>query len=221
MNVLVVGGGKLVYYLSRSLTGRGRRVTIVNRDRAECTRLARKLDATVVLGDGSDPTVLEEAGAYEADAVLAVTPNDEDNLVICQVASVRFEVPRTLALVNDPDHQETFKALGISAVSPTQMLSRMLEQQMAFEDIDQLISFGEGNVNVTELTLDDESPVVGLPLSEIGLPQDALVAAVLRRGRPIIPRGGTVLHERDRIIVVTLPDTHEDVLRRLVGASHV
>ncbi|MGI5818328.1 MAG: NAD-binding protein [Armatimonadota bacterium] len=220
MRVLVVGGDKLLYFLSRSLMSRGHSVTIINRDREECVRLARRLETTVVHGDGSAPHVLEEAGAYEADAVLAVTPNDEDNLVICQVASVRFHVPRALALVNDPDHEETFRGLGVTAVSPTQILARLLEQHMAFDDIQQLIPVGEGRITVTELVLDAESPVAGMALRDISLPEGALVAAVLRRGRPLIPGGTTVLRERDRIIVVSLPETHEQVIRRLVGDDH-
>jgi len=220
MRVLVVGGGKLPYFLGRSLMSRGHRVTIINRDHEECVRLARRLDTIVVHGDGSAPHVLEEAGAYEADAVLAVTPSDEDNLVICQVASVRFQVPRALALVNDPDHEETFRSLGVTAVSPTRVLARMLEQQMGFEDIERLIPVGEGKINVTELLLDADSPITGIPLRDIPLPEGALIAAVLRRGRPVIPGGSTVLRERDRIIVVTLPENHEEVIRQLTGEGN-
>ena len=205
MRVLVVGGGKLLYFLSRSLMNSGHQITIINRNREECVRLSRKLSAVVVCGEGSTPAVLEEAGAYEADAVLAVTPNDEDNLVICQVASVQFDVPRTLALINDPDHEETFSGLGVTAISPTQMLVRLLEQHMAFDDIEQLVPMVEGNITVTELSLDTNSPVAGMALKDIPLPEGSLIAAILRRGRPIIPGGMTVLRERDRIVVVCLP----------------
>ena len=221
MRVLVVGGGRLVYFLSRSVTSRGHRVTIINRDREECSRLARRLDASVVFGDGSMPEVLEEAGGYEADAVLAVTPNDEDNLVICQLASVHFQVPRALALVNDPDHEEAFRGLGVTAISPTEILSRLLEQHMAFDDIRQLIPVGEGNINVTELELDAESPGVGMNLNDIPLPEGALIGAILRRGRPIIPGGATVLRERDHVIVISLPDNHDDAIRTLAGEQNV
>ncbi|MFP4249258.1 MAG: potassium channel family protein [Armatimonadota bacterium] len=220
MRVLVVGGGKLLYFLSRSLMSRDHRVTIINRDQDECKRLARILHAVVIYGDGSAPHVLEEAGAYEADAVLAVTPNDEDNLVICQTASVRFNVPRVLALVNDPDHEETFHALGVSAVSPTRILSRLLEQQMSFEDVEQLIPVAEGQINVTELTLDEESPASGMALRDVLLPDESLIAAVLRRGRPIIPSGATVLRERDQLIVISLPENHGEVMRLLMGDDH-
>lgn len=220
MRVLLVGGGRLLYFLSRSLMSRGHRLTIVNRDREECTRLARLLDATVVYGDGSAPRQLEEAGAHEMDAVLAVTPNDEDNLVICQMASISFDVPRVLALVNDPDHEETFRALGVTALAPTRMLSRLLEQQMAFEDIRRLIPVGEGRINVTELVLDAESPVVGMALRDIPMPEESLVSAILRRGRPIIPGGATVLRERDQVVVISLPENHDEVIRVLVGDGH-
>jgi trk system potassium uptake protein TrkA len=217
MRVLVVGGGKLLYFLSRSLMNSGHQITIINRNREECVRLSRKLSAVVVCGEGSTPAVLEEAGAYEADAVLAVTPNDEDNLVICQVASVQFDVPRTLALINDPDHEETFRGLGVTAISPTQMLVRLLEQHMAFDDIEQLVPMVEGNITVTELSLDTNSPVAGMALKDIPLPEGSLIAAILRRGRPIIPGGMTVLRERDRIVVVCLPETYKETMRQLVG----
>ena len=221
MKVITVGGGKLIYFLSRSLVAAGHEVVIINRTREECIRLSRRLGTTVVFGDASVPHVLEEAGAYEADAVLAVTPNDEDNLVICQVASVHFQVARVLALVNDPDHEEAFRGLGVVAVSHTQMLSRLLEQHMAFDDIKQLIPIGEGNINVTELLLDSEAPAVGMNLQDVPLPEGSLVAAILRRGRPIIPSGVTMLRERDRIIVISLPENHDEAIRGLVGEHHV
>lgn len=217
MRVLAVGGGKLLYFLSRSLITGDHRLTIINRDRDECTRLARLLDAVVVYGDGSAPGVLEEAGAYEVDAVLAVTPNDEDNLVICQTASVHFNVPRVLALVNDPDHEETFNELGVTALAPTRMLSRLLEQQMAFEDIEQLIPVGEGRINVTEVVIDAESPVVGMALRDIPMPDESLISAILRGGRPMIPGGATILRERDRVVVISLPENHNEVVGVLVG----
>lgn len=218
MNILVVGGGKLVYFLSHTFISKGHTVTIINRDREECTQLARRLKATVVYGDGSDPQILREAGADTTDAVLAVTPNDQDNLVICQLADIRFHVPRTLALVNDPDNEEVFRQLGITAAfSTTRILSSLIEQRASFEDITNLIPVGGGKVNVTEIVLNDTSPVVGLPLRDIAFPENSLVAIIMRNGQPIVPRGATVLHDRDRLIVMTLPENHGQVLRILTG----
>lgn len=218
MKVLVVGGGKLGYFLSRTFLSKGYDVTVIDRDQDECTWLARHLKATVVHGDGSDPRILEEAGAHSADALLAVTPNDEDNLVVCQLADIRFGVPRTLALVTDPDNEEVFRQLGITGVvSTTRLLSTLIEQKAGFEEITNLIPVSEGKVNITEVVLKETSPVAGQPLREIALPGDSLIAAVLRDGQPIVPRGATVLRVGDRLVVITLPENHGQVLEMLTG----
>jgi trk system potassium uptake protein TrkA len=218
MNILIVGGGKLVYFLCRTFLSKGYRVVLVNRDRSECVWLARHLKATVVYGDGSNPQILEEAQAGGVDAVLAVTPNDEDNLAICQLASLRFGVSRTLALVNDPDNEEVFRQLGVTAAfSTTRLLSGLIEQKTAFEDITALTSLGGGKVNVTEIVLQEDAPVIGRALADIGLPPDSLIAGILRAEQPIIPRGNTTLRTGDHLIVITLPDNHGPVLKMLTG----
>lgn len=221
MKIMVIGGGKLIYFLSRSFTEKGHQVTVINRDREECTWLARHLQATVVYGDGSDPQVLEEAGAAASDVVLAVTPNDEDNLVICQLAQLRFAVPQTLALVNDPDHEQTFRHLGVTAVSTTRILSNLIEQRVAFEEITELMPIGEGQVNVTEVELGEDAPVVGKALHQVDLPENSLIACVLREGTALVPRGATQLRARDRLILITLPSNHSQVMQRVLGESNV
>ncbi|MBN1459603.1 MAG: TrkA family potassium uptake protein, partial [Armatimonadetes bacterium] len=119
MKVLIAGGGKTLYFLSRNFAAKGYSVVIVNRNKQECVQLARQLAATVVCGDASDPEILEESGAIGADAVLAITPNDQDNLAICQLAALQFGVPRVVALANDPDNAEVFEQLGVSSFSLT------------------------------------------------------------------------------------------------------
>lgn len=221
MKILVIGGGKLVYFVCRSFVEKNHAVTLINRDREECTWLSRHLHATVVYGDGSDPRVLEEAGAETADAVLAVTPNDQDNLVMCQLAQIRFDVPQTLALVNDPDHEQTFRQLGVTAVSTTRILSSLIEQRVAFDEITDLIPVGAGQVNVTEVVLDEDSPVVGRTLHELDLPENSLIACILRESGPLVPRGGTELSVQDRLILITLPSNHREVMLHIVGESNV
>ena len=219
MNILIVGGGKAVYFLCRTFLSKGYRVTIVNRDREECTRLARRLKAVVVHGDGSDPEILEEAGAGSADAVLAVTPNDQDNLVICQLADKRYEVHRTLALVNDPENEQVFRELGIAAVSTTRILTSLVEQRAGFDEIINLIPIDEGKVNLTEVVLTETSTVINRPLRDVALPANSLVAYILREEQPIVPRGPTVLRVNDRLIVISLPENYGQVLRILTGNS--
>ena len=133
MKVLIVGGGKTLYFLCRNFTAKGYEVVIINRNQEECVQLARQLSATVVCGDGSDPGILKEAGAMGADALLAITPNDQDNLVICQLASLQFGVPRAVALANDPENAEVFQKLGVSAFSTTHIIGSLIEQRASLE----------------------------------------------------------------------------------------
>jgi len=217
MKVLIVGGGKTLYFLCRNFAAKGYEVVIVNRDKAECVQLARQLSATVVFGDGSDVRILKEAGAMRTDAVLAITPNDQDNLVICQLASLRFGVPRTVALVNDPDNAEVFNKLGVSAFSTTQIVGSLIEQRASLEQIINLLPVGEGRVNVTEIMLDADSPVSGKRLKDISLPQNALVAVIIRDNQPIVPRGANELLAGDRVVLITLPENHGPVLKAITG----
>ena len=220
MNILIVGGEKLVYFVSRLFISKGHNITIINRDQRECTRLARRLKAVIVYGDGTDLTILQEAGAHNADAVLAATPNDEDNLVICQLASFHFGVPRTLALVNDPDNEQIFQKLQItSALSITRLLAGLIEQKTGFDDIINLVSVEEGKLNVTEVLLKESSPVVGKTLSQIALPENSLIASIMRNGKPLVPRGPTALAAGDRLILISLPENHGQVLKKLTGET--
>ncbi|BBO76204.1 TRK system potassium uptake protein TrkA [Desulfosarcina widdelii] len=217
MKVLIVGGGNTLYFLSRNFTARGYQVVIINRNQEECVQLARQLSAMVVCGDGSDAGILREAGAMDADAVLSITPNDQDNLVICQLASRIFGVPRTVALANDPDNAEIFEKLGVSGFSTTSIVGSLIEQRASLEQITNLLPVGEGRVNVTEIILDDDSPVVGKLLKDINLPENALVAVVIRDNRPIVPRGANDLLSGDRIVLITLPENHGPVLKVFTG----
>lgn len=220
MKIVIVGREKLVYFLARLFSSKGHNVIIINHDQRECTRLARRLKSTIVHGDGSDLAILREAGAHSADALLAATTKDEDNLVMCQLACFHFGVPRTLALVNDPDNEEVFQRLHISsALSITRLIASLIEQKTDYDDIINLIPAGEGKLNVTEVLLKESSPVLGKSLQEIALPENSLVASILRDGKPIIPRGPTVLTAEDRLVVITLPDNHGRVLRRLTGET--
>ncbi|MBN2620156.1 NAD-binding protein [candidate division WOR-3 bacterium] len=217
MKVLIIGGGKLAYFLSRALIKRRNQVTIVNRTLDECRTLAKRLEVTVVHGDGSDPQILEEAGASYMNAVFAITPNDEDNLVICQLADFQFHVQRRLALVNDPDNEEIFQKLGVQAISTTPILSALIEEKAGLESITNIIPVGEGKIILTEIVVRRSSPVVGKALRDIKLPENSLIASVVHKNRPLVPRGSTVLHVKDKIIVMTLPENHGQVIKILTG----
>jgi len=215
MNILTIGSGKMLYFLCRSFLAKGHKVTVIDGDQSECIWLARRSNATVIYGDGTKPQMLEEAGANTADAALAITPDDHDNLSICQIASIRFGVPHTLALVNDPDNETVFKQLGVNAVSITRILSDIMEQKVSLDSITNLVLASEGKVNITEIVLKDTYPVIGKELRNIEFPENSLIAYMLRNDQPFVPRGNSVLQAGDRIFIVTLPENYGQVIRML------
>jgi len=217
MKILIIGTGKTLYFLCRNFTAKGYEVVIINRDRGECVHLARQLSALVVCGDGSDAKILKEAGAMGADVVLAITPNDQDNLVICQLASIQFGVPRAIALANDPDNAEIFEKLGVSAFSTTHIVGSLIEQRASLEQIINLMPVGEGRVNVTEIMVEPDSQVAGKLLKDVDLPENTLVAVVIRDNQPIIPRGFNMLTGGDRVVLITLPENHGRALKAFTG----
>jgi trk system potassium uptake protein TrkA len=217
MKILIIGSGKTLYFLCRNFTSAGYDVVIINRNRRECQNLAKELKAKVVYGDGSDVKVLMEAGAMGADVVLAITPHDQDNLIICQLAAIQFGVTRTVALANDPDNVEIFEQLGVRTFSTTLIIGSLIEQRASLEQIINLLPIGGGRVNVTEILLDEESPVVGKHLKNIALPENVLIAVLIRNGQPIIPGGATQLRAGDRIVLVTMPANHGPALKAITG----
>lgn len=223
MRVILLGGGETVetiYFLARLFDRRRYDVTIVDPYPAEAQMLSRRVKATVLIGDGSDPAVLEEAGARQADLLLSLTPHDPDNLVACQVAQKLYGVPRTLALVNDPENEDVFRQLGIAEVfSSTKVIGSLIEGRTVFDEITQLFPADEGRLFVTEVVLDREAPVIGKALQELDLPADSLVAAIIRDGRVVVPGGQDRLLVADRLIVIALPEHQEHLLTALAGAE--
>lgn len=215
--VLLAGSGKNLYFLALNFISKGYRVTIVDPDREECTQLARELKATVVHGDASYPQVLEDSGAFEMDAVIALTQQDQDNLVICQSASLHYQVPRCMALVNDPENEEVFKRLGVTAFSVAGILGSLIDRQVSWEEITSLLPLGGGRVNVLEMVLEKAFPVCDKPIQQVALPRNSLIAVVMNKEGTQVPHGGTVLQDGDRIILITLPDTLGESIEIITG----
>ena len=158
-------------------------------------------------GNGTQPAVLDDAGAASADSILAITPHDEDNYLICQAARRKYDVQFAFALVNDPDNEKIFRELGISsAFSPIGILSLLIEQRIGYDAITNLTPLADGKANLTEITpFDAASPVAGKKIQDLDLPESCLIVSVMRDGQVLIPRGGTELRPRDRIGIVSLP----------------
>ncbi len=218
MNICIVGGGLITYFLSRSLISKGHSLTIINKYKEECEWFARRLRAVVIHGNGTNPSVVRDALTVGIEAVLAITPNDEDNFIICQIAQKNYNIGYTFALLNDPDNEKIFQELGIQAVfSPTRVLSNMIEQRAGYESVTTFNPLAEGKVNLLEIDLPEDTPVAGKKIQELKLPENCLIVSILRDHQVIIPKGNTELYPLDRIGIISIPDVYSRVIAFLTG----
>lgn len=222
MHTIITGHMTLAVHLSRNLGEHGHEVTIIHENHDVCRTMARGGRERVICGDAVDPRVLDDCGAGSADVVIALTDEDDRNLAICQLARLRFQVPRTLAFVNDPANEEVFHALGVGAVfSPVRILASLVDQRARLGEMVSFLPVAGGKVLLAELTLLPTSPAVGRSLQALALPKGALVAYVMRAGSLVVPNGATVLEEGDHVLLVTTPDLMNAAMEDLVGASEV
>ena len=218
MYVIVAGGGKVGFYLARELVAQGHELLVIEKSAARVEAIANDLGHVVLKGNADEATVLGEAGANRADVVCAVTGDDEDNLVICQVAKRRFNVPRTIARINNPANERIFRLLGIDAtVSSTEIILSVIEQEIPSQALVPLLRLRHADVEVVDAKLPMDSPLDGKALRDLRLPAESLIAIVIRGGEPIFPGGATTLRAGDEIIALTR-STHEDELRDLFFA---
>lgn len=211
MYVVVGGGGKVGYYLGRELLDGEHEVLIIEQDSKKCEQIADELGDVVLRGDACEVSVLEHAGLARADVYIAVTGDDEDNLVSCQVAKHRFRVARTIARINNPKNEPIFRALGIdSTVSSTTAVLAQIEQRIPSHPLISLLALKGGGLEVVELEIPEAASVVGRPLSEVRLPPQTIVSLVVREGSELqVPDAGTVLRAGDELVAVTSRENEE------------
>lgn len=218
MNIFIIGGKIEVYFLSKSFLSKGYQVTIINQDEAFSKKISRNLKVTAVVGDGSKPYVLEEAGIAYADMVIALRENDSDNLVICQIANKIYGIKRTFAVVNDPQNIDIFKKLGVDTVISTSfIISSLIEQRAVTQDIQNLMPIGEGQIALMEVDIDASHPVVDKMIKDISFPSDAIVSCILRGDKAIIPKGNTMVLSQDRLVIMSQPEVQSEVLKIIRG----
>ncbi len=220
MYVIVVGAGRVGYYLTKQLIREDHEVLLMEKDRRRCAMLTEQLGEVVVQGDGCEVRVMTEAGFGRADVIVAVTGDDEDNLVICQMAKTKFGAPRTVARVNDPANQELFRKLGIdTTVSSTQIIFNLLEQQIEPGEVIPVGALRNGNIEVVSIQVSDRSPVLGRTIRDLPLPGNALVISVIRHDNALLPQGDTVFEASDSVIALVDSDA-EPQLRHVFSEGH-
>lgn len=213
-----MGGGKVGSFLAEGLEARGHQVTVIERNGELCEKIASRTSAVVIQGDGCDLRMQEEAGVGEADVFAAVTGDDDDNLVACQLAQVHFGVPRAVARVNNPKNERIFQRLGVDAISSTTVIAQLIEERTTLGDIITLYTLNKGRLVVVEIDLpEDRCRSCGVPLRDLGLPRGCVLVSIIRGEEVIIPQGSSVLQPGDTVIAVTEPEKEGDLKRILTG----
>jgi trk system potassium uptake protein TrkA len=212
MYVIVVGGGKVGWNLTRELLEKGHEVTLIENDRERYATIEQELEHNIQYGDASELWVLERAGIPRADMVIAVTGDDEDNMLICQVAKEKYLVDRTIARVNNPRNREHFELLGIKPlVSATDLILRLIEHEVPEYGLVHLLDLPEQRLEIIEMLLPGDSRAAGQRVGDLQMPDGTLLISVLRGNEGFVPTADTVLEPGDEVLAVLDPNVEEDL----------
>lgn len=217
MYIIVAGGGKVGYYLCKTLMNQAHEVLVIERDKRKCEIISAELGSICHRGDATDSLLMEEAGMGRADLVIAVTGDDEDNLMICQMAKKKFKVNRTIARINNPKNEGIFKLLGIDqTVSVTDLILAQIEREIPAQSLVHLLTLREAGATFVEAKVADDSPAIGKSLQELNIPDDCVIPLIIRNGHGVVPHGETRILAGDEVVAVTTLD-HENVLEHVFG----
>ena len=219
MYIIVVGGGKVGYYLAKELLEAGHELVILEKNAGRARQIADELGSIVLNRDGCEGKYLAEAGANRASIICAVTGDDDDNLVVCQMAKHHFDVPRTIARVNNPRNEDLFHHLGVDEIiSPTRMALASIEQDIPVHELLHLAQLKGGEMELVEAQIAEGSPALGRKPTDINLPEGSSLFLLLRGNNVQPVRPDTVFQAGDKVLAVAKGETGEDVLRReLIG----
>lgn len=220
MYVIVVGGGKVGYYLTKELLAAGHELVLLEKDRARARQIADEVGSIVLARDGCEGKHLAEAGANRASIVAAVTGDDEDNLVVCQMAKHHFDVPRTIARVNNPRNEDLFRHLGVDEIiSPTRMALAAIEQDIPVHELLHLARLEGGELELVEAQVGEGSPAIGRRPADITLAEGCGMFVLIRDERAETIRPDTVFRAGDKVLAITRADCEAELHRQLIGSG--
>ncbi len=219
MYVLIVGAGKVGWNLARELIAKGHEVTVIETDPTRYAVVEEELEHSVQYGDGSELWVLERAGIERADLVIAVTGDDEDNILISQVAREKYGVERVVARCNNPRNLHHFELLGVKpAISATDLILRLIEHEVPKYGLVHLLDLPEERLEIIELEVAEDSEAAGKQVKDLGLPEGSLVISILRDDGGFVPTGDSVVHPGDEVLVVLDVGIEDRVTERFTGS---
>jgi trk system potassium uptake protein TrkA len=205
MNVIIVGGGNTGAYLAKILLENKHKVHVIEERRQLLDKLKEELPPEVIIqGDGSSPTILEQSGVHEANVLAAVTGSDETNLVVTSLARFEFNVPRVIARVNNPKNAWLFTPeMGVdAALDQADILAHLVAEEMSLGDMMTLLKLRRGEFSLVEEKVHPDSFACKKTLSEITLPKESTIAAIVRKSRLLIPHGDTTFEPADEVIAL-------------------
>ncbi|NWJ47441.1 MAG: TrkA family potassium uptake protein [Chloroflexi bacterium] len=218
MYIIIAGGGKVGRYLTEALVNDGYEVLLIEKIKAKVDMYTEQLGGVVVQGDACEAQVLMDAGSARADVIIAVTGDDEDNLVICQMAKRKFGVKRAIARVNNPKNEKIFHKLGIDAtVSHTDAILNLIERQIPLHSICSMMNLHDSNLELVDVVIEDDSPAINRAISTLSMPAETSILIIVRNGKVIVPRGELVLNRHDEVLVIGPKQTEKQVRLRLLG----
>lgn len=223
MKSIIIGGGKIGYYLLKTLKERNYDVTLVEKDEGACKKIAEEIDdADIICGDGTEFDVLRDAGIENAEVIAAVTGKDEENLVICEIAKTAFHINKSIARVNNPKNIAMFKALGVDqTVCSTEVIANLIEYEFESENCKIVQTFDRGSMILVEVLINDENHWRDCLIKDLDLPSECVITSILRDGKIIYPRGNTRILKNDSILFITNHSTLLEIKNRLLnGGEH-
>ncbi len=218
MYVIIAGGGKVGWNLARELIAKDHEVTLVEGDRGRYLTVEQELEHAIQYGDATELWVLERAGIQRADLVIAVTGDDEDNLLICQLAKDKYLCDRIIARVNNPRNRQYFELLGIQpVVSATDLILRLIEHEVPSYGLVHLLDLRDEDLEIIEIEVSPGAPAAGKEVQEVDLPDGVLIISVLRNGRGFVPKADTIIEADDEVLLVLDPGLEDRITAQFAG----
>ena len=220
MYVIIAGGGKVGWNLARELIGKGNEVTLIESRRTRYLTIEQELEHAIQYGDATELWVLERAGIQRADLCIAVTGDDEDNLLICQIAKEKYLCERIIARVNNPRNRAWFELLGIQpAVSATDLILRLIEHEVPSYGLVHLLDLRDEQLEIIEVEVTGSSPAAGRAVQDMNLPDGALIISLLRGGKGFVPKADTVIEAGDEVLLVLDPGLEDAITAQFAPGS--
>ncbi|MBK5246927.1 MAG: NAD-binding protein [Peptostreptococcaceae bacterium] len=220
MNIIIIGGGKVGYYLAKTLLSYHHKVKVIELKKTICEKIANELNIPVYNGDATKIDILKDAGAANADVFIAVTGLDEENLIACELAKNNLNVRKTIARVNNPKNAKVFHTLGVDfAVSSTTLIANLIEEEVDYSGMKTLTNIKNNKIIVSEIEIQKTSPVFNKKVKDIKIPKDCLLVSVIKKEEVLRPSENLVLMEGDSVIVISDFEDKKLLRKIFIGAS--